>query len=422
MALFALAILLIIIFFYDSKKFVYALMVFFVLFDMLDGFYEEQKVFAAARYLIPLLLIAFLVIRQGALKKPDLLFILFSLYLLVLLVYAQGDIIISGKTVLAIILTLLMIPVGRYIGRNGNFLEEFESFNRFLLIALPLYIVIANIYNFGESYSDSFTTGFLVTSRIYIMPIVVFLAIHYVISNRDRSWTTKGIDLALIMVNICIILINTRRTALAMLLLALIVYTILNRRIILKMAILGIFLISALIVAYPLYEEMLVAQLEERQRIQDLDTYEEEGRYLETLYILDHHAQRQSITEFLFGVKLFDTYDFGNHYFGRDRPIHSDINMIFYSTGLTGTLLSFLMFFRYFFLGNHRISRENKKVYYALLGMFLIVLLPGRFIGTLTYAPLLMLLLSAVKASKREQIFYPPKVKSHSGELAMTRS
>jgi hypothetical protein len=34
--------------------------------------------------------------------------------------------------------------------------------------------------------------------------------------------------------------------------------------------------------------------------------------------------------------------------------------------------------------------------------MFLIVLLPGRFIGTLTYAPLLMLILSALKAWRPE--------------------
>ena len=36
------------------------------------------------------------------------------------------------------------------------------------------------------------------------------------------------------------------------------------------------------------------------------------------------------------------------------------------------------------------------------LVMFLIVLIPGRFIGTLTYAPLLMLILSAVKAWRPE--------------------
>lgn len=422
MALIALAVLLIIMFFYDSKKFVYALMVFFVLFDMFDGFYDEEKIFAALRYIIPLLFVFIFLIRQRALTRQDFLFIILSLYLLVLLVYSQGGIIISTKTLLALVLTLLMIPVGRYIGRNANFLQEFEGFNRVLLFALPVYIAMANLYHFGESYSDSFTTGFLVTSRIYIMPIVVFLAIHYVISNKDSRWAIKGTDLVLILINICIIIINTRRTALAMLVLALLVYAILNRRVMFKMAMLGIFLIAALVVAYPVYDDMLVAQLEERERIQDLDTYDEEGRYLETLYIMDHHSRRQSITEVLFGVKLFDTYDFGTHYFGRDRPIHSDINMIFYSTGLVGCILFFLMFLQSFFLGNERISLENKMVYYPFLVMFLIVLIPGRFIGTLTYAPFLMLLLSAVKASKTDAIFTPAKSTFQASRMATLKN
>lgn len=422
MALIGLAVLLIIMFFYDSRKFIYALMVFFVLFDMFDGFYDDEKIFAAIRYIIPLLFVFIFLTRQRTLTRQDFLFIILSLYLLVLLVYSQGGIIISTKTLLALLLTLLMIPVGRYIGRNANFLQEFEGFNRFLLFALPVYIVMANLYEIGESYSDSFTTGFLITSRIYIMPIVVFLAIHYVISKKDSRWAIKGTDLVLILINICIIIINTRRTALAMLVLALLVYAILNRQVMFKMAMLGIFLIAALIIAYPVYDDMLVAQLEERERIQDLDTYDEEGRYLETLYIFDHHSRQQSITEVLFGVKLFDTYDFGTRYFGRDRPIHSDINMIFYSTGLVGCILFFLMFLQSFFLGNERISVESKKVYYPFLVMFLIVLIPGRFIGTLTYAPLLMLLLSAVKASKTEALFTPAKTTFQASRMATLKN
>lgn len=398
MALFALAISLVFIFFYDSKIFIYALMVFYVLFDMLDGFYEDEKIFMAMKYIIPLLLILVFVLKKSALGKKDVIFLLVVLYMLLLLAYSPGDIIISGKTVLAVTLTLLMIPVGRQIGSHADFLKEFEGFNRFLLIVLPVYIVIANILHFGESYSESFTTGFLITSRIYIVPIVVFLAIHYVLSNKQRSWLIKGPDLVFILINVCIIIVNTRRTALGMLVLALLTYGYFNRKLIFKVAILSMFVVAGLVVAYPLYKDILTAQLEERERIEDIDTYDEEGRWLETLYIVDYHSRRQSITEVLFGVKLFDTYEFGMHYFGRDRPIHSDINMIFFSTGIVGALLFAILFIRYFLMGNGQISGETRKIYYPILVMFLIVLLPGRFIGTLTYAPFLMLILSATKS------------------------
>jgi hypothetical protein len=58
----------------------------------------------------------------------------------------------------------------------------------------------------------------------------------------------------------------------------------------------------------------------------------------------------------------------------------------------------FILFFsHYFFKGNNIMSQENKKLFYPLLFNFLIVLIPGRFIGTLSFPPLLMLLLSALK-------------------------
>jgi hypothetical protein len=233
---------------------------------------------------------------------------------------------------------------------------------------------------------------------------VVFLAIHYAISNRDKSWLVKANDLVFILINICILLINTRRTAIGMLVGALFIYTLLNRQLILKMIILVAVMVTALVVSYPLYEARLTAQLEKRERIQNLDTYEEEGRVLETFYILDYHQRYGSIRELLFGIKLFDTYDFGTRYFGRDRPIHSDINMMFFSTGLVGVLLFALFFFSQFFIKNKLIKECNKNIYYPLLIMFLMVLLPGRFIGTMTYAPFLMLLLSSVKASRSEPI------------------
>lgn len=398
MILLGLTLLLVLIFLYNSKTFFYALMVFFVLFDMLDGFYEDEKIFAALRYIIPLVLVLFFLVKESAFKRSDrVLFILF-LYLAILLVYSNSDFIVSAKTTLAVCLTLLMIPAGRYIGQHVDLVGEFEWFNRFLLIALPVYIGIANVLHFGESYSEAFTTGFLITSRMYIVPIVIFLAIHYLISAENKNWIVRLVDIAFIIINVGIIIINTRRTALGMLVVALIIYGALNRRLIFKMIIMGLLLITALVITYPLYEQTLTAQLEKRERIKNLDTYEEEGRYLETLYIMDYHSKKQSFSQILFGVKLFDTYDFGAKYFGRDRPIHSDFNMIFYSTGLVGCILFALLFIHYLLNNNKRIAAESRKIYFPMLSMFFIVLIPGRFIGTMTYAPLLMLLLSAIKA------------------------
>ncbi|MBX0332373.1 hypothetical protein K3G39_03905 [Pontibacter sp. HSC-14F20] len=384
----------------NQKLFPIGLVVFFLLFDMFDGFYKDDQIFAAIRYIIPLSLMVVYLFAHGGLRKSDSIFLVLFVYLGLLTVYIPGDIILSVKTTLAILAALLMILIGREIGEKRNFLQEFEKYNRYLLILIPVYIIYANIFNVGRSYAETFTTGFLTTSRMYIAPLLIFLGVHYIFTNKNRGAMIKLFDIALILFNIALLIVITRRTSLVMIVGALFVYMLLNRQLIFKMVILVFCLIAALIFSYPLYEAKLAAQLEKRERIQDLETYEEEGRYLETLFIIDYHDKREDPLELLFGVKLWDTFSFGIKYFGRDRPIHSDINMIFYSTGLFGLLLFTLFFIHYFLLGNARIIPENRKAYYPLLAMFVMVLLPGRFIGTFTYAPLLMLLLSAIKHYK----------------------
>jgi O-antigen ligase len=292
-----------------------------------------------------------------------------------------------------------MILIGRYLGERSNVINEFEKYNRLLLTSIPLYIVYANKVGIAGFYSDAFSTGFLITSRLYVIPIVVFLAIHYALSNKDKSLTIKCIDISFILINICMLLLSTRRTTLLMLAPAIMIYTFFNRRLFFKMLILLFMLVSALVISFPLYQDRLMGQLEKRERIENLNTYEEEGRYLETFYLINYHKKKGDLAQVLFGVNLFDTYSFGTRYFGRDRPIHSDINMIIFSTGIVGMFLFILFFGHYFLKGIDKIAEENKKLFFPLLFNFLIVLIPGRFIGTLTFPPLLMLLLAALKYS-----------------------
>ncbi len=381
----------------DSRRLPFYVVVYFVLFDMFDGFYEDEKIFAAIKYLLPLGLLTLSFIKTSAIRNADQMLLMLIAFLFALLLYSPGDIVVSVRNVFAVMLTVLMIPAGRQLARNGNFLSEFQPFNRFLLMAIPLYIVAANIFHFGESYSDEFTTGFLITSRMYVLPIVVFMATHYLLARKVNGVLFTVTDVLFTLLSLAILIINTRRTALGMVAFSFLIYPFYNRRVAGKMILFLVVVIGGLIVSYPFYEKQLTAQLEKRDRIQDLETYEEEGRYLETLYILDYHGRHQRISEVLLGIKLFDTYDFGVRYFGRDRPIHSDINMLFFSTGLIGLVVFGIFFLRYFFIGNGRIDRTNRMVYYPLLLMLVMVLIPGRFIGTMTFAPLLILLLAGSK-------------------------
>ncbi|MBK0401918.1 hypothetical protein I5M27_02910 [Adhaeribacter sp. BT258] len=397
MILLGLTILLIILFFYDTRTFVFALIAYFVFFDMFDGFYEENKVYAAIRYIVPLSLGLIYVFKYQALKKSDAVFIALVLYLLLLLVINSGDMVVSTRAFLSVLITLLMIPVGKHLGAEVDFIKEFEPYNRLLLYTIPAYIFVVNVLGIGGYYTEAFSTGFLITSRMYIVPIVVFLSVHYLLANPHKNLLVKLSDMTLILINISILILNTRRTAFGMLLGAIVIYALLNPKLMFKMVLFLFIAVGGLVVSYPLYQDRLDAQLEKRDRIRNLDTYEEEGRYLETKYLMDYHERRASMFEVFFGIKFFDSYSFGAKYFNHARPIHSDINMIFFSTGLIGVLFFTIFFSHYFLKQNLKIPGPNRKLFYPFLFMFLIVLIPGRFVGTLTFAPLLMLLLSTTK-------------------------
>src|SRR4051812_33924294 len=179
MILIVLAILLVVSFLIDTKPFPYRLMVYFVFYDMFDGFYKDDKIFALLRYMVPLTLILFYFVKYKVSKQLDSIFVILLTYLLLLWLFNPGDEIVTAKNVLPVILTLLMIPVGIHLGKTSDLIAEFRMYNRLLLIALPLYIIYANKVGIAGFYSDAFSTGFLITSRLYVIPIIVFLAIHY---------------------------------------------------------------------------------------------------------------------------------------------------------------------------------------------------------------------------------------------------
>ncbi|MHC2993615.1 hypothetical protein OB13_19290, partial [Pontibacter sp. HJ8] len=82
MIIFGLGFLLILVFLFKQKYFVFALVLFFVLFDMFDGFYKDNQIFAAIRYIIPLSLILVYLLSHNGFQKSDNVFLILVLYLL----------------------------------------------------------------------------------------------------------------------------------------------------------------------------------------------------------------------------------------------------------------------------------------------------------------------------------------------------
>jgi hypothetical protein len=81
MLLIALAAFLIVTFLCNTKPFPYLLMVYFVIYDMFDGFYKDDKIYAVLRYIVPLSLMLFYIIKYNAFKKIEFIFVVLIAYL-----------------------------------------------------------------------------------------------------------------------------------------------------------------------------------------------------------------------------------------------------------------------------------------------------------------------------------------------------
>src|SRR3712207_6584759 len=100
MILIALALLLFLTFFYKAKLLPYTIMVYFVLFDMFDGFYEEEKVYSVIRYVVPLTLLAIYMLKYRVGKRIDFIFYVLAGYLILLWLTNSGDFLISSRSLM----------------------------------------------------------------------------------------------------------------------------------------------------------------------------------------------------------------------------------------------------------------------------------------------------------------------------------
>jgi hypothetical protein len=106
-------------------------------------------------------------------------------------------------------------------------------------------------------------------------------------------------------------------------------------------------------------------QIEIRSGSYELGSYKKEGRYLETFYVFDEIFSFESITKSLFGKEFLNSPgNYANGKFG-NRQLHSDYNNLLHGSGIIGLLLYlaiFMSIYRKYFVIKKYLPKNDSTV------------------------------------------------------------
>jgi hypothetical protein len=107
------------------------------------------------------------------------------------------------------------------------------------------------------------------------------------------------------------------------------------------------------------YSDLIMTRIE--ARTSDANDFENENRFKESVYIMEEF-EKASIGTLLFGDEAFHSQAVFKKYFGRERQLHVDYNILLHGTGLFGFTLYMLIYFFVYSLANS--IKGSMKIYF----------------------------------------------------------
>ncbi|RYD75432.1 MAG: hypothetical protein EOP53_16480, partial [Sphingobacteriales bacterium] len=198
-------------------------------------------------------------------------------------------------------------------------------------------ILLSNIFSFGwGGYGENvgFYTGGIISNMWYIPALTLLAAIAVLYFDHKGSNVFLSVASMLVLL---ILIVALRRSAYIILAIS-IIGALLFLKINLKIIRVGLVFVLLIGMASPFFVTIFTKQLEARHKTFDKGV-DEESRVKETTELWNERINAPSAFTFLFGGKPFNSIgNYGNGSFG-DRPLHVDLNIVFFSAGFVGLLL-----------------------------------------------------------------------------------
>jgi hypothetical protein len=317
--------------------------------------------------------------------------ILFAAYILCLVPFSD-DVQVSLSVSLKVILPFLLFLIGYYVtDSEAKFKKYIKQFIGVYIIII-LNTVVSNYYGLGI---DAYTKSQ-----------------DYVVGGLDGMW--NAYTYSLLMLPVLLLYIRKPNAIKLAKIVALVIFVLLLISL-KRVAILGVLVgfgcyfamvpmrakyvrssilfAIVLVLASPLYMDLLTSRLETRRDKNDILTmqsYQKESRYMEVFEMANSLADRTQIQETVFGRNVFDSRNAFEGRIGEGRQLHVDYLNIIYTAGLIGFFLYMSLYLNMFQeLKQKKLAlKSNKKLYekyrphlaliYALLVTSLITSFAGQ--------------------------------------------
>jgi len=398
-----------------NKKFIFLVIsipVINIILDMVMNFYPSIKGPTGLLKFIYMSLIIILFIKNFGLKKTDLnnTIVYFSIYIATVSFFSSTPVnsFIDGP--LKISLSFFMIPIGIQLGliKQNALIKPI-----ILLILLLLFnYLLSQIFKLGVSIydEDSFYTGGATAAAPVI--IATGLLVIFNAFNKKTLPYNNIIIATIVAASIFVILLSVKRGAILSLFVALIIYLMFSGKkltTLIRIVFIGMILLVILNYNSDVLEKRIEARSTERNELQN------EGRYRETFFVIDE-LKNYSLLNILFGKEAFNSGVVMKKYFGRERRLHVDYNILLNGTGIFGLLaylyLIFLIAKKTVYLNKKQkrleTTTKNKidsKENYSLILSLIVLSLVMSFSGGLQFVSYRIILFLVIGYALGEMIF-----------------
>lgn len=313
---------------------------------------------------------------------------LFSiLYLLIIYLYFlitfSSNFFYSLSNMASTTIWMLILPISFLIVDS---IAKFKKLINSIALIGILYIVniiISTLFNIkGKSYSgEIFDVGNVFTEGLNSMAYLLTAAPLILYLNPKH----KRLIVILSVIIFILVFVQLKRISIIAILVGLLLNLFFSRN---RINILFGLIISSLFlfIAYPLFENTLQKQVKARERRLSTQNFEEEGRYQETLVVLDEIVFSGNPALLFFGKEVFNSPgNYANGRYGR-RMIHNDYNVILHGSGVVGLILFIIwplpLFVFYRKIKDYaKFNFEDKKLFDYMSVTFVSFLIMGYIIS-----------------------------------------
>ena len=356
-----------------------------VLFDVLLIFFEAGGLLPFVRAGFMVMLILFVLFRNDIQTRHYGWLVLFAVYCLINVVFSS-DIVRSLNISLKVLIPMMSFVIGFNLFNSENQIKRLNHSILVVYIILILNYIISQTFGIGKSvYTGG--TDFLVGSmddnwNVFTYSVLIAPLILYYLRNQfTKRWAVLLLSISTGM----LVIISLKRIAITGLVAGNFIRFLFVPRVLIALRVLS-GVVFILLIALPLYENLIKSRLDARSSRFEQGALERESRYLETFYVWDETVSFEDPAKSIFGLEGFNSV--GNYANGRfgGRNLHMDYNLIVNTIGLVGLLLYFAVFVNFFLLFKKNypkstIQEETKKQLRATFFMLLITPFITSFAG-----------------------------------------